>query len=186
MGSDLQGRVWRESDLDTLPDEPWKYEIVSGNLLREPLPMPRHARIAARIAALLDVWARRERTGVVCAGDLGFVLARDPDTVRGPDVAFVSRDRWDASDETRRFSGAPDLAVEVLSPGNSAKEMRRKVADYLSAGARAVWIFDPEASAVEVHRPESPPRRLERGDVLTGGESFPGLRIPIDDVFDPY
>lgn len=185
MGTDLPEHVWRESDLDRLPDEPWKYEIVSGSLLREPLPMPRHARIAARIAALLDLWARRERTGVVCAGDPGFVLARDPDTVRGPDVAFVSRDRWDASDETRRFSGAPDLAVEVLSPGNSRKEMRRKVIDYLSAGARAVWIFDPDATAVEIHLPGSAPRRLERGDVLTD-ESFPGLRISINDVFDPY
>jgi hypothetical protein len=182
VGNEVPEHLWRESDLDTLPDEPWACETVSGSFLREPRPMPRRA----RIAALVDVRARWERTAVVHAGGPGSLLAREPDTVRGSEVALMSRDRRDASNETGRCSGAPDPPVEALSRGNSRKAMRRKVADSPSTGARAAWVVDPRSSAVAVPLPGSAPRHLERGDVRTGDGSSGGFRISVDDPFDRY
>ena len=90
-------------------------------------------------------------------GDGGFLLASNPDTVRGPDVAFVTCERWSAvTDRGRYFRGAPDLAIEILSPSNRSGEIHAKVADYLAAGAR---------------------------DVLDGGEVLPGFLIPVEAVF---
>ena len=136
----LRDRNLSVEDLYVMPDDGFKYELEAGMLIAEPLPGSRHGRVMAAIAEFLRTHVRQHRLGVVFAGDSGFILARKPDTVRGPDVAFVSRERFDASDDTvRAFAGAPDLAVEVLSPSNTRTALHAKVADYLAAGTRRVW-----------------------------------------------
>jgi Uma2 family endonuclease len=109
-----------EQDLARLPDDGFRHELRAGLLLAEPIPFPRHAQVQARLITLLDGYTRPRGLGQVL-GDGGFLLASNPDTVRGPDVAFVTRERWAAAtDRGRFFRGAPDLAVEVLSPSNRA------------------------------------------------------------------
>ena len=117
-------------------------------------------------------------------GETGFVLARNPDTVRGPDLSFISRERLKDLDDARFFSGAPDLAVEILSPSNRRGEMHAKVADYLAAGARLVWVVDPKRKSVTTYRTLLSPRRLELNEAIDGEEVFPGLVIPLTAIFE--
>ena len=144
-------------DLYRMPDDGCHHELVGGFLTSEPLPGGRHGRVAARIAARLDIHAHACRLGVVLACDTGFILHRSPDTVRGPDVAFVNRERYEVlEDETKAIPGPPDLAVEVLSPSNGPAEVRSKVADYLAAS----------------------------GGCLSAEDILPRLSLPVTDIFN--
>jgi Uma2 family endonuclease len=116
-------------------------------------------------------------------GDTGYVLARNPDTIRGPDLSFVARDRLSNFDDARYFSGAPDLAVEIMSPSNRAGAMHAKVADYLAGGARMVWVVDSERKSVTTYRQLLAPRRLESNESLDGEDVLPGLTIALETFF---
>jgi len=168
-----------------LPDDDDRYELVAGVLLCEPPPGVRHGRVVARITALLDRYARSTKAGVVFTGDCGYVLARSPDTLRAPDVSFVTRERFDAvGDITSVFPGCPDLAVEVLSPSNSPSDVRAKVADYLAAGTRAVWVVEPVPCGVTVYRALLSPRALDEGEILKDEDLLPGFEAPIAELFE--
>jgi Uma2 family endonuclease len=144
------GPVLTIAGFQRLPEEDaWRIELVRGRPVREPRPAPLHGRLVARLAHLLYAFAEDASTGVVLA-DVGVVLARDPDTVRGPDVAFYSHGRIPASGYGGGFWGPPDLAVEVTSPGNSATRIREKVTDYLGTGVRLVWVVAPRPRSVTV------------------------------------
>jgi Uma2 family endonuclease len=138
-----------------------------------------------RTAEVLSAYVRSHRLGVVLAGDSGFILARKPDTVRGPDVAFVSNERFEQSGDTlQAFSGAPDLAVEVLSPSNTPAGVRAKIADYLAAGARVVWTVDAEARTVTVYETLLRPQVFGEDQFLDGGEVVPGFRVRAGEIFE--
>lgn len=172
-------------ELYALPDDGTKQELQAGTLISEPLPGFKHGRVAAAIAELLRAHVRRHRLGVVISNDSGFLLARSPDTVRGPDVAFVSRERLqDASNATSAFPGAPDLAVEVLSPSNTPASMHAKVADYLAAGTRRVWVVDIDRETVTVYASLLSPRILVSADVLDGEDVVPGFQAPVEELFE--
>jgi Uma2 family endonuclease len=131
---------------------------------------------------LLGDFVEAQQLGEVF-GVTGYVLARDPDTVRGPDLSFVYRERLSNLDDARYFSGAPDLAVEILSP-SSREEIHAKIADYLAAGARLVWVVDPERESVTTYRTLLAPRRLESNESLDGEDVLPGLVIPLESIFE--
>ena len=134
---------------------------------------------------MLMNFVQSRRLGVVYAGDTGFVLARSPDTVRGPDVAFVTRERFEAVGRTaRHFPGAPDLAVEVLSPGDRPDAVQAKVADYLAAGTQIVWIVDPASEQVTVFHTLLAPRTLTSDQELDGEDVLPGFRITVAEFFE--
>jgi len=172
-------------DLYDMPDDGYRHELQAGLLVSEPLPGGRHGMVTAAVAEILRAHARKHRLGVVFAGDSGFILARSPDTVRGPDVAFVSRVRYEQSADTvRAFAGAPDLAVEVLSPSNTATGMHAKVADYLAAGTRRVWLVDPAAQSVTVYASLLWPEVFRGNDLLEGGDVIPGLQVRVGDLFE--
>jgi Uma2 family endonuclease len=170
-------------ELYALPDDGTKQELQAGILISEPLPSFRHGRVAAAIAYELRTHVRRHRLGVVVSNDSGFLLARSPDTVRGPDVAFVSRDRM-TIDEARAFPGAPDLAVEVLSPSNTPASMHAKVADYLAAGTRRVWVVDVERETVTIYASLLSPRIVAPDGILDGEDVVPGFRVPVAELFE--
>jgi Uma2 family endonuclease len=172
-------------DLYGMPEDGNNYELQAGLLVAEPLPGWRHGRVMAAVAEVLRTHVKRRRLGVVVAGDSGFVLARQPDTVRGPDVAFVSRARCDQNrDEVSAFAGAPDLAVEILSPSNTPAAMHAKVADYLAAGTRRVWVVDPEARTVTVYASLLGPHRLGEEETLGGDDVIPGFEVRVGELFD--
>ena len=136
------------------------------------------------VAGPLSQHVKAHGLGVVCGAETGFVLERDPDTVLAPDVAFVRRERILASGlPPTCWEGPPDLAVEVTSPGDTRREVADKVASWLAAGTRLVWVVDPKRLVVEIHDPDGAPRRLGGSDVLEGEPLFPGFRLPVADIF---
>jgi len=179
----MSRRLLTETDLANLPDDSYRHELVAGVMVAEPLPTHRHDRARWRIERTLRAHVEAGELGEVF-GEAGYVLARDPDTVRGPDLSFVTRDRLSNFDDTRFFSGAPDLAVEILSPSNRRGAMHAKVADYLAAGARMVWVVDPARRSITTYRTLLAPRRLASNEALDGEDVLPGLVIPLDTIFE--
>lgn len=165
------------------PDDGTRLELVAGRVVSEPLPGFAHGRLLIRFAVLLDAHVRASSLGTVVGGDAGFILARSPDTLRGPDVAYVSAARVGGNDPLTAFDGPPDLAVEVVSPSDGPDAVRAKVAEYLAAGTRLVWVVDPETETVTVYRKLLGPRTLEKGDVLEGEDVVPGFHVEVKDLF---
>lgn len=123
--------------------------------------------------------------GTVFGADAGFILARDPDTVRAPDIAFVQARRLaDAAREPGYFRMAPDLAVEILSPTDGRKEALGKVEEYLAAGTTLAWLVQPRRRSVTVYRRGRQPIELHIHDNLDGEDVLPGFSMPISQVFD--
>jgi len=184
MTSGTEIKPLKAEDLLHLPDDGQRYELVEGWLLSEPPPSHLHGLVQVRVGSLLAGCARSTGAGAVYSGS-GFLLARDPDTVRAPDVAFVRRDRVRSVGRTGTyFPDAPDLAVEIRSPGDRPGEIRAKVADYLGAGARLVWVIDPQAERVTVYRSRLRPRILMRDGTLDGGDVLPGFSVAMLELFD--
>jgi Uma2 family endonuclease len=179
----MPDRLMTEADYLKITDDTCKHELVAGVIVAEPFPAPRHDRVRSRLERMLHDHVDTERLGEVF-GDTGFVLARNPDTIRGPDISFVSRERLSAFDATRYFRGAPDLAIEILSPSNRPGEMHGKVADYFAAGARMVWVVDPERRSVTTYRTLLAPRRLEADETLDGEDVVPGFGIQVAAITD--
>jgi Uma2 family endonuclease len=174
------------ADLAALPDDARRHELVVGALVSEPLPVPRHDRVRRRLERILEDFVVARGLGEIF-GEAGYLLARDPDTVRGPDISYVSRERLQGFDDTRFFEGAPDLAVEIRSPSNRPGEARGKVADYLAAGARVLWVVDPETKTVTTYRELLSPTTIGPGGVLQAPDLFPALTIPVASLFgDPH
>jgi Uma2 family endonuclease len=118
------------------------------------------------------------------AQDTGFKIASDPDTVRAPDVAYVTAERLPPPEQRPGyFEGAPDLAVEIVSPTDTVSELGEKVEEYLAVGVRGIWIVDPANRTVTVHEPGQPVRILRELDTLEGGDVVPGFRCPVSELF---
>jgi Uma2 family endonuclease len=155
-------------------------ELIRGELRMMVPPGAEHGWIAARILVAIARHIEPRDLGTVYS-ETGFVLARDPDTVRAPDVAFLRRERARAS--RSYYEGAPDFAVEVLSPDDRPGYVRDKVAEWLEAGTRAVWVVDPGNRTVTVHEPHRKPAHLAEADTLRGGSVLPGFEMPVAAVF---
>jgi Uma2 family endonuclease len=178
-------RAITAEDLFRMPDDGYKYELVAGRLRKMTPAGALHGVIASRLHVALAVYAKRRRAGVICTADTGFKLTSNPDTVRAPDVAFVSRARIPASGiPTGYWSGPPDLAVEVLSPTDVRSEIAEKIAEYLQSGVRQVWFVDTAPRRVTIHRPNAAPESLGELETLDGGEVLPGFRYQLSRLFD--
>jgi Uma2 family endonuclease len=171
-------------DFWALPEEDGvRLELARGRVVREPAPGLRHGSVAARVVALLHREGVERGLGAVLF-DVGFRLIGVPGTVRVPDVAFLRVGRIPAEGLPIGFGdGAPDLAIEILSPSNTASEMQRKALEYLDAGARLVWIVDPDAATVTVYRSRAEVRILGGDEPLDAGEVIPGLESPVSALF---
>ena len=157
-------------------------ELSCGMLVREPVPGARHGVRASELFAILRAHAgSQERGRVVTSG--GFLLQAEPPTWRMPDVAWIARERLPAEIPTGAWPLAPDLAVEVVSPGNRTSDMLRRVLDYLDAGTRLFWMVDPETRTVMVFRSRTDIHLLGAADLLTGGDVVPDFRMRVGDLF---
>ena len=146
-------------------------------------PSGPHGSVAARVAYAISAVVFERGLGEVFGAKTAFRLLRHPDTVRCPDAALVVAARLPNGVPHGVFEGAPDLAVEVLSPSNTAVEMQRKLAEYFRHGARQVWLVDPETRAVTAYTAGGLPRFLEGDDVLEGDDLLPGFSTPIAAFF---
>ena len=160
-------------------------ELVRGHLLvREPAGAE-HGVVAGRIFHELPVFVRARALGVVVAAETGFTLFTNPDTVRAPDAAFIHRDRMPAPLPRGYFTIAPDLVVEVLSPGDTAREVDEKVADWIAAGTRLVWCIDPRKRTARVHRHDGTVADIASPGILAGEDVLPGLAVSLGAILGP-
>jgi len=173
-------------DLARMPELPTgeRYELAEGELIVMPPPGAFHGRFASRLDSRLRPFVEAHVLGEVFV-ETGYLLRRDPDTVRAPDVSFVSAARIPAGglQEEGFFPGSPDLAVEIVSPGDLDAEVEGKVDDYLEYGTRLVWVVRPKQRTVTVYHPDGTARRLGLGDTLEGEDVLPGFILPLSDLF---
>lgn len=171
-------------ELFEMPDDDFCYELVKGELTKMPPTGGEHGASTMNLAAPLKVYVDANDLGVVFAAETGFRLTQDPDTVRAPDVSFVSREHIAASGIPKGYLDfAPDLAVEVVSLNDKLYEVDEKVDDYLAAGTRAVCIVYPKRRTVTVHRPNQAPQILNEDDTLDLNDVVAGFRFPIKKIF---
>jgi Uma2 family endonuclease len=176
----------RRYTVEDLLAEPALEAELSFGELRPVTPAGwRHGRIAQRLAQSLGRFAEERGLGLAFV-EAGFVLRRDPDTVRAPDFAIVRRPSAIQPGPGDVFwPGAPDLAVEILSPSNRRGQIAEKVCEYLEAGTSVVWVIDPEARTVVVHRPGgTPPSEVRAPQALDLAGLVPSWSITLDDLFD--
>jgi Uma2 family endonuclease len=167
-----------------LCDDGRRHELVAGSVVSEPPASFRHGDVSAEVFRRLIEFVRDHDLGRVVSTETGFLLARDPDTVRAPDVAFVSRAKIDGAGRfTGFFPGAPDLAVEVLSPSERPADVHAKIGDYLAAGTRLVWVIDPARRQVRIHRSLLSPSVLDETETLDGGDVLQGFSVPVAGLF---
>ena len=177
-------KLMTANELFRLPDDGMRHELVRGELLTKAPPGGEHGELSATISASLVPYVRSNRLGRVFV-ETGFLLATDPDTVRSPDVSFVSRERPEAATRIRGYiPGAPDLAVEVISPNDLYTEVAETVAEYLERGTRMVLVVNPQRPDVAVHRPGQPVRILTIDDVINGEDVVPGWSLPVRELFE--
>ena len=158
-------------------------ELIRGQLIvREP-PGTRHGMIAATLCMLLGSFVQREKLGAVLAQGTGFKIESDPDTVRAPDVAFLSTARLGAVGRRGYAAVAPDLAAEVMSLDDRAGEVLSKVGAWLSAGSRLVWVVDPDREEVRVYRPDGSMRIIPGDGSLDDEDVLPGLTCSVREIF---
>ncbi len=171
-------------DLLRLPDDGFRYELVKGELRKMAPAGKRHGVLAMEVGWRLAQHVKTHKLGEVCAAETGFQLTSNPDTVRAPDVAFISRQRLEEVGEVEGYwPGAPDLAVEVISPSDTYTEVLAKVLTWLDAGTRMVVVVNPRQQAVTVYRSRTAITILGKNDTLDGNDVVPGWTFPIEDLF---
>ncbi|MEN6495510.1 MAG: Uma2 family endonuclease [Thermoguttaceae bacterium] len=168
-----------------MPDDGFRYELVAGELKKMTPSGWVHGAVGGRLHVLLGQQVLEHRLGEIFFAETGFLLSRDPDTVRAPDIAFIRKDHLPASPPQEAFwPGAPDLAVEVASPGDMVREIDDKVKAWLHAGAMAVWVVNPTWQSVTVYRSSTDIRVLTVNDELTGEDIVPGFRCRVAEIFN--
>lgn len=177
-------------DLLRLDAQGERVEVVNGEIVPVLTAGFLHALVIQNINRILDRFARAHKTGIVTGDGLHFILREDAEGVRGsriPDVSFIRQERITSDiDWSRPFPGAPDLAVEVVSPGESRAETAAKIHDYFAAGTEQVWVVYPEAKELHQYRHEAPKTILvhTHEDELTPGDLLPDLRFAISACFE--
>ncbi|HEV3002988.1 MAG TPA: Uma2 family endonuclease [Pirellulales bacterium] len=177
------GMATEEDAVEAAERKDRHYELVQGVMLEKTMGLF-ESYLAGLLIGLLNDFVTKRRLGMV-TGEAG-MLKLAPGLIRIPDVAFISRRRLAG----RRVKGvkvpelAPDLAIEVLSEGNTEREMSQKLDDYFGAGVRLVWYFDPVAETVSVYTSRHAVTVLRAGDTLGGGEVLPGFTLPLAGFFD--
>jgi Uma2 family endonuclease len=159
------------------------FELVRGEVIELPAPTRPHGVVCSNVAWILGSYVRQRQYGYVASNDSGVILEREPDTVRGPDVALYEDAATFEELHPKYGEVPPLLAVEVLSPSDRANRILRKITDYLTHGVQLVWLIDPEDHTVTVHAPNKPHVLLEKDAELTGDPVLPGFRCRVADLF---
>jgi Uma2 family endonuclease len=157
------------------------FELIEGELVPMAPTGGEHGQLQVTVGSLLRGHVRATGSGTVF-GETGFVLDDGEHTVLAPDVAYVSASRLPA-DQTGYLKLAPDLAIEIVSPGNLPGDVERKVALYLQSGVRVIWIIYPSQRQVVVHSPGEAPRIYGVADTLPGDDVLPGFSVPVAEIF---
>lgn len=178
-------RLMTADELLVRPDDGLRHELIDGELRTMAPAGSDHGSIHLRLGTVVGGYVAAHRLGVLFGADTGFRLRGDPDTVRAPDLSFVSARRIPAGGRPgpKYFEGAPDLAVEVLSPSDTVGEGEAKLTSFFAAGCRLGWLIDPARETLTVYLPPGTPARvLGPEDILDGGDVLPGFACRVRDA----
>ena len=160
-------------------------ELVEGEIIEMSKPTPGHGEITMRLGVKIASYVYENDLGRVTAAETGFVVGRNPGgraTVRGLDIAFISKAKAPDPLPFKLFELVPDLAVEVISPGNRTGDTHKKVRELLKAGTPLIWIVYAETRTVAVHTAVGTVT-YEESDTLSGGDVLPGFEVGVGDIF---
>ncbi|MEP7287058.1 MAG: Uma2 family endonuclease [Chloroflexota bacterium] len=179
----VQDRLYTAKDLLDLPHDDNRYELFKGMLIEMSPTGATHGLITAKLTALIAVFVYLHDLGQVYGAETGFILSQQPDTVQAPDVAFTAKGRLPKVTDSYP-TVAPDLVVEVASPGNTKIEMQQKVEAYFQAGVRLIWIVYPNSRTVYVYRGALDVAILGGLDgILTGDDVLPDFSAKLSEIF---
>ncbi len=183
MSTELQ--LMTADELLLMPEDGFRYELIKGELIKvSPPPGHEHGLVTMNVAGPLYEYVKSKNLGKIYAAETGFLLEQDPDTVHAADVTFIRLERIEHAGPVKGYwKGAPDLAVEVISPGDTVGRVEGKVAEWLDGGTGAVWIVSPKMHTVTVYRSLTEIEVLTENDTLDGGAVVPGFQIPIVEIF---
>jgi len=161
------------------------FELVRGEVVEMPPPMPEHGRVCGNAYFVLESYGRQSGLGYALSNDSGVLTERDPDTVRGADVCYYSHARWPRAQVSDHLPPVPpDLAVEVVSPGNRLAKIMKKVSEYLEVGVGLVWVVYPKRLQVVIYRAtEDESMSFHEKDVIENLPELPGFRCSVSDFF---
>jgi Uma2 family endonuclease len=172
-----QTRLMTADEFLAIPDDGLRHELVRGEVTTMSLPGGEHGEIAGEIFWLVTNHVKAKKLGKTYAAETGFLIERDPDTVRGADVGFIRAERLAGiTNPKKHIPFAPDLTVEVLSPNDQPEAVEEKVQEWLAAGSVAVWVADPATKTVTVFRPGASPLRLTENQEISAEDILPGFR----------
>jgi Uma2 family endonuclease len=169
-------------DFARLPADGARHEINAGELITLPPAKSLHTLIALAVLEALQGYLKRQPIGRALP-EAGYILSHDPLTIRQPDVSMLSKERIRATAAENYFEGAPDLAVEVVSPSDSAEDLQIKVKQYLQYGAKQVWILYPKTQNIHVFFTGAALIILDHDQTLEGGDLLPGFSTKVADLF---
>jgi Uma2 family endonuclease len=171
-------------ELLAMPDDGYRYELVEGELRRMSPAGDEHGLVGMELAIPLGSHVKKNKLGKLYLAETGFLIKTDPDTVRAPDIAFVRMERIKETPGIKGYRvGAPDLAVEVVSPGDTVSEIEEKVAEWLEGGARMVLVVSPKLHTVTVYRSLTDIVTLTEKDKLDGADVVPGFQMNVVEIF---
>jgi len=171
----------RIEEYERLPDEGVQHELDEGELITTPAPKWRHSIIASNIYD--ELLKHVAGAGLKVLMEAGFLLNENPPTLRQPDVAVVRADRGGQTPEDEYLRGAPELAVEIVSPSDSMADIDRKVEQYLAAGSTLVWVVIPKYERIRIFRADGTSTVRHCGETLDAPELLPGWSMPVEQVF---
>ena len=175
-------RNWTDEEFMALPDGD-RYELVNGELIIVGNSGMEHGNLGAFLCGLLEIYARRNKLGSTFDSSTAFTMKTG--NKRSPDVSFVAKDRLRGLKKLPKgfFQGAPDLAVEIISPSNTFDEIHTKIVEYFDSGSKLVWVIHPDEESVLVYHKPQPDKLLQRSDSLDGETIIPGFTVPFTELF---
>lgn len=173
--------IWTAEMLERMPDDGRQRELLRGELIEMSPGNSTRGYLIILLGNTVGLYAHQKGLGKAFS-DTGFLLERGPDTVLAPDVSFIRKDRLAEVSPLGFVETCPDLAIEILSPSNSATEVLGKLETYLRSGVSAVWVLDPRRERAEIHRPGQPALRLGLDDTLEDEDMLPGFRITLREL----
>ncbi len=179
-------KTWTDDQFMALSSDGHRYELVNGELVDMGNSGMEHGYIACMLTIKLGGFIQSQKLGIICDSSTAFTLKNG--NKRSPDLSFISRERLQGMTRPLSgfFTGAPDLVVEILSPGNTVEEMHTKIVEYFENETRLLWKLDPQERCILVYHSPEPDRLLRMGDLLDGEDVVPGFSMAIAELFQPW
>jgi Uma2 family endonuclease len=179
----IDSKVLTDEEFMALPDDGGRYEVIDGELVNVGNSGMEHGNIGIFLGGLIEIFVRQNKLGVACDSSTAFKMKGG--NKRSPDISFVSKERLIGLKRLPKgfFDGAPDLVVEIISPGNTFDEIHNKIEEYFESGTRLLWVIHPDEKYVLVYHSPQPDRLLRGDDVLDGEDVILNFQVAVSELF---